>query len=74
MGISQEPGNGEVPEEVLIKMINSQLQLQDLANILYQGNFVANGTSMSLVPQKVWSYINENWQDAVNFYNTKIKK
>lgn len=74
MGISQEPGNGEVPEEVLIKMINSQLQLQDLANILYQGNFVANGTPMSQVPQKVWSYINENWQDAVNFYNTKIKK
>lgn len=74
MGISQEPGNGEVPEAVLIKMIDSQLQLQDLANILYQGNFVASGTPMSQVPQKVWNYINEHWQDAVNFYNTKIKK
>lgn len=74
IGINQEPGNGEVPEAVLIKMIDSQLQLQDLANILYQGDFVANGTPMSQVPQNVWNYINEHWQDAVNFYNTKIKK
>ncbi len=74
IGINQEPGNGEVPEAVLIKMIDSQLQLQDLANILYQGDFVVNGTPMSQVPQNVWNYINEHWQDAVNFYNTKIKK
>ena len=69
---STEPGNGEVPSDILTKMIGSQIQLADLQAILYQGKFVAPGTPMSQVPPATWQHINDHWSDAMKFYRTKI--
>lgn len=73
-GQPADPGNGEVPADILAKMIGSQIQLADLQAILYQGKFVAPGTPMSQVPAATWQHINDHWSDAINFYNTQIKK
>lgn len=76
MGLSDqpvEPSNGEVPADILAKMIGSQIQLADLQAILYQGKFVAPGTPISQVPATTWQHINDHWTDAINFYNTQIK-
>lgn len=76
MGLSDQPadpGNGEVPSDILTKMIGSQIQLADLQAILYQGKFVAPGTPMSQVPPATWQHISDRWSEAVNFYNTQIK-
>ena len=67
-----EPSNGEVPADILAKMIGSQIQLADLQAILYQGEFVAPGTPMSQVPPATWQHINDHWSDAMKFYRTKI--
>lgn len=76
MGMTSQPdlGNGEVPADILSKMITSQIQLTDLQAILYQGKFVAPGTPMSQVPAATWQHIGNHWADAMNFYKTQIKK
>lgn len=72
--IGIEKQDDPIPISIQEKMIASMIGLQDLANILYQGHFVASGMPLSQVPQSVWQHIDEHWQDAVNFFNTKIKK
>lgn len=76
MGLNEqppaEPGNGEVPSDILTKMIGSQIKLADLQAILYQGKFATPGTPMSQVPPATWQHINDHWSDAMKFYRTKI--
>ena len=64
MGMKTDP----VPAEIVAKLQASQLDLQALQTILYQGKFVANGTPLTQVPDPTWQHINDHWDDAMNFY------
>lgn len=63
-----------IPVSVADLMKSSQVTVDEVKAIIYQGGFMPQDTPLENIPQDLWNYLVTNWDKALNLLNTQIRK
>lgn len=63
----------EIPKAIADLMKVSQVSVEEVMQIIYQGGFMPVDTPIENIPDDLWGYLASNWDKALGLLNDKIR-
>ena len=62
-----------IPKNIADLMKANNVSEKEIIDVIHQGGFMPADTPLENVPDDLWNYLASNWQNTMNFLNTKIR-
>lgn len=62
-----------IPKNVADLMKIGSVSEKEIMDVIHQGGFMPADTPIENVPNDLWNYLATNWENTLNFLNTKIR-